>query len=300
MNCLRRGRGERNCPVSGSPLAAASALLASTLVTAAAVASLLGPEPVQRLVGSAWFLAGTGVVAFAGLLATGIALSRRSWPSVVQHAGLVIALAGVAVNQKLAHTSYLFLESGVGTSNFALSRSLRRVEELPEPLNLDSLTSASAKAFRPAPVAWIAVAGGRSVPVTCNRPLNVAGRQVLLSQIVAPGFLREYEVAMDGSEYLLLHNQVAEPSSGIRLWSLAYDADAGRVGLMLGNEQRWLGIGESAAVQSRALKLLSATFAANAGAIFVVNDIRYRFIIFAGFGLVLLGLLPPLFKREVR
>jgi hypothetical protein len=286
--------------VNGSPLAAASALLASTLVTAAAVACLFGSEPVQRLVGSAWFLAGTGIVAFASLLATGIAISRRSWPSVVQHVGLVIALTGVAVNQKLAHPSYLFLESGAGASNFALGRSLRRVEELPEPLDLDSLTSASAKAFRPAPVAWLTIPDGRSVPVTYNRPLNVAGRQVLLSQIVGPGFLHEYEIALDGSEYLLLHNQVAEPSSGLHLWSFAYDADAGRVGLVLGNEQRWLGIGESAAVQGRALKLLTATFAANAGAIFVVNDIRYRFIVFAGFGLVLLGLLPPLFKREVR
>ena len=56
--------------------------------------------------------------------------------------------------------------------------------------------------------------------------------------------------------------------------------------------------GESAAVQGRALKLLSATFAANAGAIFVLNDVRYRFLVFIGFGLTLLGLLPPLFRRE--
>jgi hypothetical protein len=116
---------------------------------------------------------------------------------------------------------------------------------------------------------------------------------------VAPGFLSEYEIALDGTEYLLLHNQITEPSSGLRLWSFAYDADAGRVGIVLGTEQRWLGIGESAAVQGRTLKLLSATFAANAGAIFVVNDARYRFIIFLGFGLALLGLLPPLFRREV-
>jgi hypothetical protein len=163
---------------------------------------------------------------------------------------------------------------------------------------LDSLASVSAKAFKPAPVAWVTVADGRSVPVTYNRPLQVAGRQVLVSQIAAPGFLTEYEIALDATEYLLLHNQVTESSPGLRLRSYAYDADAGRVGLMLGNEQRWLGIGESAAVQGRALKLLSATFAANAGAIFVLNDVRYRFIVFIGFGLTLLGLLPPLFRRE--
>lgn len=273
-------------------------MLASALVLSAAVASLFGPQPVQRLVGSAWFLAAAGVVAVASLLATILAVSRRSWASMVQHVGLLVALAGVAVNQKLAHTNYLFLEQGAGACNFTLSSDLRRVEELPEPLALDSLTSVSAKAFRPSPVAWITIHDGRSVPVTYNRPLNVAGRQVLLSQIVAPGFLNEYEIALDGAEYLLLHNQITEPSPGLRLWSFGYDADAGRVGLMLVNEQRWLGIGESAAFQGRVLKLLSATFAANAGAIFVVNDVRYRFIVFIGFGLVLLGLLPPLFKRE--
>ena len=281
------------------PLAAASTLLASALVLAAAVGSLFGSGPVQRLVGSAWFLAGTGIVALASLLAAVIAVSRRSWPSVVQHVGLVISLSGVAVNQKTVHSGYLFLEQGSGVSNFSLSHNLRRVEELPEPLALDSLTSISAKAFRPAPVAWITVADGRSRPVTYNRPLNVAGRQVLLSRTAAPGFLREYEIALDGTEYLLLHNQVTEPSPGLRLWSFAYDAAERKVGLMVGNQQRWLGIGESATVQGRALKLLSATFAANAGAIFVVNDARYRFIIFVGFGLVLLGLLPPLFRRDV-
>jgi hypothetical protein len=281
-------------------LAAASTLLASALIIAAAVASLFGPAPVQKLVGSTWFLAGSGIVALASLLAAAIAASRRSWSNVVQHVGLVIALTGIAVNQKFAHTGYLFLEQGAGASNFALSRSLRQVEELPEPLALDSLTSVSAKAFQPAPVSWISVAGGHSRAVTYNRPLKVAGRQVLLSQVVAPGFLNEYEIALDGAEYLLLHNQVTEPSPGLRLWSFAYDADAERVGLILGNEQRWLGIGESTMVQGRPMKLLSATFAANAGAIFVVNDIRYRFIIYLGFGLALLGLLPPLFRMEKR
>ena len=275
-------------------------MLASALVLSAAVASLFGPEPVQRLVGSAWFLAATGLVAGASLLAAVIAVSRRSWPSVVQHVGLVVALAGVAVNQRAVRSGYIFLEQGTGAGNFTLSRDLRRVEELSQPLALDSLASVSAKAFRPAPVAWVTIADGRSVPVTYNRPLKVAGRQVLISQIATPGFLSEYEIALDGTEYLLLHNQVTEPSPGLRLWSFAYDADAGRVGLMLGNEQRWLGIGDSATVQGRSLKLVSATFAANAGAIFVLNDVRYRFIIFLGFALALLGLLPPLLRREVQ
>jgi hypothetical protein len=273
--------------------------LASALVLAAAIGSLFGPEPVQKLVASPWFLAGTGVVALTSLLAGFVAVSRRSWSSVLQHVGLVVALIGIAVNQGSTHSGYLFLEQGAGVSNFALSRNLRGVAELPEPLGLDSLTSVSAKAFRPAPVAWVTIADGHSRAVTYNRPLIVAGRQVLLSQVAAPGFLNEYELALDGEEFMLLHNQVAELSAGLPVWSFAYDAEARRVGLMLGNEQRWLGIGESAAVRGTSLQLLSASFAANAGVILVVNDIRCRFIIFLGFGLALLGLLPPLFRREV-
>lgn len=275
-------------------------LLASALVLAAAIGSLFGPEPVQKLVGSPWFLAGTGVVALTSLLAALVAVSRRSWPSVIQHVGLVVALLGIAVNQRSAHSGYLFLEQDAGASNFALSRDLHRVEELPQPLTLDSLTSVSAKAFRLAPVAWVSVADEHSRAVTYNRPLNVAGRQVLLSQVAAPGFLCEYEIALEGEEYLLLHNQVTEPSPGLRLWSFAYDAEARRVGLTLGSEQRWLAIGDSVEVRGRNLKLLSATFAANSGAIFIVNDARIRFIVFIGFGLALLGLLPPLFRKEER
>ncbi|HTW90144.1 MAG TPA: hypothetical protein VMH22_00350 [bacterium] len=281
-----------------SPLAAASALLASALVLSAAVGSLFGLEPEQRLVGSAWFLAGAGIVALASLLAAVAAVSRRSWSGVLQHIGLVVALTGVAVNQKAAHSDFLFLEQGAGASNFALGHDLRRVEELPVPLALDSLTSLSAKAFRPAPVAWVTVADGRSRPVTYNRPLKVAGRQVLLSLTVAPGFLSEYEITLDGAEYLLLHNQSVEPSPGLRLWSFAFDAAANKVGLMVGNEQQWLGTGDSALVGGRMLRLRSATFAASPGAIFIVSDTRYRFPIFIGLGFVLLGLLPPLFRRE--
>ncbi len=208
----------------------------------------------------------------------------------------MIALAGVAVNQTAARGGYLFLEQNTGVSNVFLSRDLRRVEELPEPLALDSSTSILTKAFRPAPVAWVSTSAGPARPVTYNRPLTAAGRQLLLSRTVEPGFLHEYELALDGEEYLLTHNQVIEP--GLHVWSFAYDAAARRVGLMLGGEQQWLGVGDSATVQGRALKLLSATFAAHSGVIFIVNDVRFRFIIFTGFGLMLLGLVPPLFRRE--
>ncbi len=278
--------------------AAAAASFAAALVAAAAVASLFGPEPVQRLVGSSWFIAGTGTVILTGLLAAVHAIRRRSWTGFVQHVGLVVALIGVLINQKAARNGYLFLEQGAGASNFSLSSRLRDVEELPQPLALDSLTAVRTRAFQPAPVAWVTAGAGRSRPVTYNRPLRIAGRQVLITRVAAPGFLTEYEVMVDGSEYLLLHNQVTEPSPGLQLSSFAYNTDAGRVGLLLGREQHWLGTGESASARGHALKLLSATFARNAGAVFVMNDVRYRFIVFFGFGLVLLGLLPPLFRRE--
>jgi hypothetical protein len=138
----------------------------------------------------------------ASLLATVIAVSHRSWPGVIQHVGLVIALVGIAVNQKAAHSDYLFLEQGAGASDFGLGRDLRRVEELPAPLALDSLTTVSAKAFRPAPVAWVTAADVRSQPVTYNRPLKTAGRQVLLSQTVAPGFLGERELGIERKRLL--------------------------------------------------------------------------------------------------
>ena len=272
-------------------------LLASALVLAAAVASLFGPGPVQRLVGSTWFIAGAGILVLTSLLAAAVAIKRHSWPGTVQHVGLVVAFVGIAVNQKAAHSGYVFLEQGAGGNNFSLSRNLRSVDELSRPFALDSLTTVQAKAFQSAPVTWVPV-DGRSFPVTYNRPLQVDGRQLLLTQIVAPGFLSEYEIAADASEYLLLHNQVTELPSGLRLSSFGYDADARRVGIEIGGEQLWLGIGESAQVQGRALKLLSATFAANMGALFVVNDTRYRFIVFIGFGLALLGLLPPLFRSK--
>jgi type IV secretory pathway TrbD component len=282
VNLLRRG----------------GSLLASALVLFAAAASLFGPAPVQRLVNSWWYLAGAGITTFTALLAAVIAVPHRSWSSAIQHLGLVVALVGVFVNQKAARSGYLFLEQGAGPSNVCLSRDLRLVEELPQPLALDSLTMVDARAFLPAPVVWVTAGDITSTPVTYNHPLKVSGRQLLITQVTSPGFLTEYEVAVDGTEYLLLHNQVTEPSPGFALASFGYDAEAARVGLAIDREQYWLGIGESTRFQGRKVKLLSAAFAGSMGAIFVVNDVRYRFILFVGFGLVLLGLLPSLFRRE--
>ncbi|MBN2464649.1 hypothetical protein JXD38_03365, partial [candidate division WOR-3 bacterium] len=100
-------------------------LLASALVLFAAVACLFGPESVQRLVGSGWYVAGAGIVALSSLLAAVIAVPRRFWTSAIQHFGLVVALIGVFVNQKAAHSGYLFLEQRGGISDVVLSRNFR-------------------------------------------------------------------------------------------------------------------------------------------------------------------------------
>jgi len=292
---LRRG-------LAGSAVATnlprAAALLATVLAAAAAVASLFGPEPVQRLVGSASFVVGTGLLVTASLLAAVVAARRRTWSGALWHVGLAAALVGVFINQHAAHRSYLFLEKGAGATNSSLGRDFRHREALPEPLALDSVTTVRARAFRPAPVVWVTAGNERSIPVTYNHPLRLAGRQVIVSQVAAPGFLTGYEVTVNGSAYKLLHNQLVDPLPGLQLSSFAYDAESGRVGLNFGHERRWLGIGESTPVRGGAVKLVSARFAADVGAVLVVNDIRYRFIVFAGFGLVLLGLLPPLFSKE--
>lgn len=252
-----------------------------------------------RLVGSAWFLTGAGAVAVASLLAAALAFRRRAWFSAVQHLGLVVALAGIAVNQVASHDGYLFLEQGAGVSNVCLSSDLSRVEELPEPVSLDSMTTFESKAFRPAPVAWVSgPTDTASRQVTYNRPFASAGRQLLFSHLVEPGFLREYEVYAGAEQYLLLHNQTLEPEPGVEVRSFAYDAAAKKVGFAVNGMQQWLGIGDATTVGGSAVRLVSATFAANSGAIFVINDVRFRLVVFVGFSLALLGLLPPLFTRK--
>ena len=274
-------------------------LSASALVVIAAVASLFGPGPVERLVGSAWFLAATALVVLASLLSAVVAAKHGSWPGVLQHLGLVVALVGVGVKQMADHGGYLFLEQAAGSRNYCLSSNLRRLEELPGAFAFDSLGTREARGFRPAPIAWVTNLSDSSTrAVTYNHPFTVAGRQLLLARLVEPGFLDEYEVALNGNEHLLMHNQVLEPVRGLRMWSFAYDAAERKVGLMLGSEPVWLGIGDSVAVAGSVLGLSSATFTRNPGAIFVLNDVRHRFIVFLGFGLVLLGLLPPLLRRR--
>jgi hypothetical protein len=272
-------------------------LLASALVLAAAAASLFGPSPVAHVVGSPWFMAGAVLTALLSLAAAAVSTRRRAWASVLLHFGLVTCLAGVAVNQFIPRSGYLFLEQAGGSANFYLDRNLGRIDDLPFTVGLDSLSGREARGFRPSMIAWISSGRESAAPVTYNRPLTLAGRQLLFSRMVEPGFLLDYELTVGDEQYLLMHNQVARPAGGPNIWSFAYDAEEKRVGLMVGGVEQWLSTGQTATLGGRSLTIESASFAAGPGVILVVNDIRFRFVVFAGFALVLLGLLPPLLRR---
>lgn len=278
-------------------------MLALALVSVASVASLFGPSEVARIVGSSWFVSVTALATLASLAAAVIAPGRRGWANMLLHAGFVVSLAGVAVNQIVPRSGYLFLEQAAGGVSFYLDRDLRRIDDLPFTVALDSLAGYSARGFQPAMLAWVsATAGERKLvqPVTYNRPLTLAGRQLIFARMVEPGFLLDYELAVGNEQYLLMHNQVARPEGGPEIRSFGYDVETRRVGLMVGGVEQWLSTGQSAVVGDELLALESADFAAGPGVIMVISDIRFRFIIFAGFAIVLLGLLPPLFKREHR
>jgi hypothetical protein len=273
-------------------------LLALALVCAAAAASLFGTETARRIAGSPVFIAIAALITVASLASSVMSLTGRRWTAALLHGGLAVALAGVAVNQRLCRPGFLFLEMAGPAKNCYISSDLSRLELLPASVRLDSLAMHTARGFRPAPVAHTTAEPGPSVGVTWNRPLELPGRRLMLSRLTEPGFLDEYELALDSAEFLLLHNQIAVPASGVALASFAFDAEQARVGLRLNQTEAWLGIGETATIAGHRLSLRSASFARSMGVIYAVNDTRFRLIIFAGFALSLLGLLGPLLRRK--
>lgn len=273
-------------------------MLALALVSAAAFGSLFGTEQAQRIAASPIFIGAAAIVGIASLVAGMAALAGRRWTSLLFHFGLVLALAGIAVNQRAGRPGYVFLERGAPGTNLYIAADLRRLEELPATVRLDSITMRTARGFRAAPVAFTAVETGKGAQgVTHNRPLGIGGRRLMLMQVVEPGFLHEYELAFDSTEYGLLHNQVVEPAPGINVASFAYDVDSGKVGLRVGKDEFWLAPGDSAVAGGHKLALRSARFASGPGAIYIVDDVRFRPLIFGGFALSLLGLFLALLRR---
>jgi hypothetical protein len=266
-------------------------------VAVAAVASLFGPDSVQLVTRSIWFIIGAAALGALSLAAGIIALVRRRLPSALLHLGIVLALVGVGVDARFSRSGYLYLEVGAPSSSLFLSRDFRFIEQLRFELRLDSTATHQSRGFRPAPVAVLEL--GRTRPtVTYNQPAVSNGRRLLLTQTVEPGFLLEYGLTAGADEYVLLHNQQAAITPGTTIWSFAFDAAEQRVGLLAGSRQVWLGIGDTATVAGTPLQLTSASFAANSGAIFAVNDVRYRPVIFAGLLLSLFGLAATLLRRE--
>lgn len=278
-------------------------LLALALVAVAAVASLFGPNEVARVTGSFWFTGVAGLCGLASLVAAVVLLRQRRLLAFLPHLGLLLGLVGVMLNHVADRGGYMFLPAQAGARNYCLGRNLRQVEELPFAVHLDSLGAKASRGFRLAPVAFVRGTSGAqdfSAALTFNRTLTVAGYRLMLSRVVEPGFLDEYELIVDGTEYALMHNQHILPRPGLKVWSFGFDTEEQRVGLLVGTTRQWLAVGDSATVSGTELRLTAASFAPTRGAILVVNDIRLRPVLFIGFGLVLAGLLLPLLRREER
>ncbi|MEO0085455.1 MAG: hypothetical protein ABIK37_02360 [candidate division WOR-3 bacterium] len=275
-------------------------LVALLLVTTAALASLFGPDQVQKLAGSWWFVAGWCLCGLGGLVAAVRLLRQRRPTAALAHFGLTLGIAGIFLNQTSSRGGYLFLRTGAGAKSFCLARNLERVVELPFSVRLDSLGVRTRRGFRPAPVAFVqGTAGAKDFAalLTWNRTVTVRGCRLMLSQVVEPGFLEDYELVVDEDEYLLLHNQRVRVRPGLEVSSFGFDAEGRQVGLLVNRTRQWLAVGDSAVVEGARLRLTAAHFAPAAGAIFVVNDVRLRPVLFIGFGLVLLGLLGRTIRR---
>jgi hypothetical protein len=67
---------------------------------------------------------------------------------------------------------------------------------------------------------------------------------------------------------------------------------------MLGDKPAWLKPGKAATEDSVRLMLTAFSLSAGPGALFVVRDARLRPLVFAGFGLTLLGLLLSALRRR--
>lgn len=286
--------------MSRKALTSGAALVTLLLSLIGAAGSIAGPDLVERLAGSWWFIGLAAVVAAGSLFGAIIALARRGWSRVTLlliHAGVVVGLAGVLLNQTAVRPGYLFLEAGAGDKDFGLDRTLQKILPLPFAVRLDSMTERVERGFLPAPVAWVS-SGDASRPVGYNRPLRVAGRRLVFGRLTDPGFPHEYELSIGSEHYLLLHNQQVRLDDGSTIASFGFDTAEGTLGISAGGEQVWLRPGDSTVLAGRHVRLESVAWARRAGAIFVVQDGRLRPLLFAGFGLALLGIALHAFRKE--
>lgn len=205
------------------------------------------------------------------------------------HAGLLLGLVGAYLQQRFSSSGTVLLTVGAEPAEYWLSRDRQRVEPLPFALRLDSLTLSAARGFRPAALAWVSSDRG-PFPIHLNRPLTVAGRKVLFLRAVPPGFPQELWVRADAEEFLLLYHQRVRTAGGRWLASVGYEPATQSIGFEVGREQAWLRVGDSARLAGLEVSLRDARLAARPGVVLLVNDAGFTPVIFAGFGLMLLGI----------
>lgn len=225
----------------------------------------------------------------------------RKYAKIVIHFGLLIGLIGVWLNQSQKTSGYLFLELAGGTKNFFLSKNFQSINEIPFSLRLDSIRTNQQKGFEPAPIVWLQISSNNQNSVqklSYNQPFYYQGWQLLLSNLVEPGFPLDYELSSDGQTFSLLHNQHLVLPNYKKIWSYGYDSEMKRINLLIGDRSEWLGIGDTLRFDKSKIVLQSINFALHQGVILLVKDIRLRFIIFVGFGLMLVGLIPVLFTKK--
>jgi hypothetical protein len=275
--------------------------LVVSLATVAALASLSGSDTVQRAAGACWFVGAAVLAGLAALVAAAVLLGQRRPAAALPHIGFVLGLASVILSQNGRPGGYLFLPAQGGGRDYCLSQDRTRLIEQPLRVVLDSVGTRHRRGFRPGPVAFVRGSAGRqqlTASLAYNRTLACAGYRLALSRVVAAGFLDEYELVVDSSEFLLLHNQRIVPRPGLDVWSFDFDAEQQKVGLLVNRTRQWLSVGDSATVEGAWLKLTAASFTPTPGAIFSVADVRLRPVLFIGFALMLAGLVLVLGRKE--
>ncbi len=273
------------------------------LIALIAITSLNSSETTQQVVNSIFFIGIILVIVGFGLIMNLVAFQKRnlqSYSRIIVHLGLAIGLVGIWLNQAKTQSGYLFLESSGKAKNFYLNKNLKVIDELPISLKLDSISYKYQKGFNPAPIAWLQINNNTYKSLTYNRPFYYKNRQFLLSNMIDPGFPHNYELLLNNQPYTLLHNQRLNLPNGITIWSFAYDSEANQIGLMFNNQLEWLEIGDTLRKGNSIIIVESAHFAQHHGIILLVKEIHLRFIIFLGFGLILIGLIPNIFEKKVQ
>jgi hypothetical protein len=274
-------------------------------VGAVAVVSLSGTEKTDAITHSKPFLVFGIIIIIRSLGAVASSVRNKSnikrIANIFIHLGVVLGLAGVLLNERSPHNGYVFLELEQGGKNFYLNRNLKTINELPGILQLDSITDKYTKAFSAAPVAHLHYCLEKetsAVTLSFNKPFNYLGQQLLFSNIVEPGFPHSYTIIINNEQYLLLHNQRLQLPDKKIIFSHAYDAADSRLGYFLGQNEYWLQAGQSRQIDNCSITLESVNFSRNPGVILMVKDITLRYLIYAGFGIMLLGLFIYLFDKK--